>query len=153
MDIFPFFEVDDLQLFLSEGKKIDFETFSSISFSLQANVNFNSELQTDIFDEQLLSYLLSTLAQCKYFDGESFKSTNFNTKLSLLSCNINSFHKNFDNFFSSYINDSNLRPTIFSFCETKLSSEIEVLYSIPNYKLIFNSRNTRGGGLLLAIND
>ena len=153
MDIFPFFEVDDLQLFLSEGKKIDFETFSSISFSLQANVNFNSELQTDIFDEQLLSYLLSTLAQCKYFDGESFKSTNFNTKLSLLSCNINSFHKNFDNFFSSYINDSNLRPTIFSFCETKLSPEIEVLYSIPNYKLIFNSRNTRGGGLLLAIND
>ena len=153
MDIFPFYEVEDLQQFLSEGKTINFETFASLNFSLHTNVNFNSDIQTDIFDEQLLSNLLDTLAQCKYFEGECFKSLNFNAKFSLLSCNINSFNKNFDIFYSSYINDSDLKPKILSFCETKLSSNIEILYSIPNYKLIFNSRNTRGGGLLLAISD
>ena len=51
MDIFPFYEVEDLQQFLSEGKTINFETFTSLNFSLHTNVNFNSDIQTDIFDE------------------------------------------------------------------------------------------------------
>ena len=46
--------------------------------------------------------------------------------------------------------DSN-SPKIFGFCETKLTPDIENVYELPGYSSVFNSKNTRSGGLALYL--
>ena len=90
---------------------------------------------------------------CNYYEDLNILVTE-NRSFSLLGYNINSFSKNFENFKLSYL-DGNilLRPNIMAFCETKLYPEIEDIYSIEGYSRVFNSRNGRGGGVMLAMSS
>ena len=154
MDIFPFYNVEDLSSVFCNYEQISYDRFSKIKFkTFNSNHNPHNANQSDLLDECLVSGLHDELSDSQYFDGESFRSFDVQKKFSILSCNINSFPKNFDMFNSNYLCDSKFKPNLLAFCETRLDPGIEPLYSIPSYKLIFNSRNTRGGGLLLAIQN
>ena len=155
MNSLPFQNIDDLQDSLSENLRINFDQFSKNNFSVSSftyeNVDKRNEI--DSFDEQLLYNLQETLPDCHYYDAEQFNNLEINSSFSFISCNINSFSCNFDSFYSTFLNNNKFSPDLLGLCETRLNNDLEPLFSIPKFNLIFNSRNTRGGGLILAINE
>ena len=146
--IFPFSELSDFnRLFSDEILPYDyFSSLNSLCSEFPSNTNHNNN------DEIDLEILNNNNIPCSYFDVNSFGNFSGLDKISLLSLNINSLPKNFDNFVATLMNGSYV-PKIIGFCETKLNSNIEQLYSIPGYTNVFNSNTTRSGGLALYINS
>ena len=69
----------------------------------------------------------------------------------MLSLNIRSITRNLEEFLVDFALDCHL-PDFVSFCETRLTVELNALYEIPNYCLFSNPRNTSGGGVAMYIN-
>ena len=155
MNILPFYGLDDLSEVFSESENLPYESFSSRLFSIQSVTYCSHDTfgQNELLDEQFLCDIESSLPECDYMDGNAFSSLKIRPKFSIVSCNINSISSNFDKFYSSYLNDNDFVPSVLAFSETRLGSDFEHLFCIPHYKTIFNSRNTKGGGLLLAVDS
>ena len=151
--VLPFFEVNDLsEIFGSSMEQISFETFSKIKFSLEGlpSLSENSFNPSDEYDNALRREVLEFSGECEYYDCENFKSISPNY-FSVLFCNICSFSKNFENFYADHIYENPSKPNIFAFCETRITNDTQHLFHIPGYEIIYNNRNSRGGGLLLAL--
>lgn len=66
--------------------------------------------------------------------------------------NINSIPNNLEKFLVySGIFCNNHNVDMMSFCETRLSNDIQHLYSVPGYKLFTNNRNRYGGGVCIYV--
>ena len=72
---------------------------------------------------------------------------------SMLSMNINSIPKNLNYFETTCLDTIDFKFDILSFCETKLSDDIEQLYEIKNYKKFTNNNSRKSGGVALFIKD
>ena len=105
-------------------------------FQTITNANNIDEIDLEIINNNIIS--------CSYFDVNSFGNFSGLDKISLLSLNINSLPKHFDNFAATPTNESYV-PEIKAFCETKFNSNIEQLYSIPGYTNVCNSNTTPSG--------
>ena len=152
--VFPFNGLENLACVLNAPQEpICFDQFSQLKFVLgnTENLQENSYNNSDVFDENYQSELLESIEECKYYDGESFRAIQFNNHVSILFCNICSIPKNFQNFFLNYLHDNPSKPRIMAFCETRITNDTENLFPIPGYETIFNNRNSRGGGLMLAL--
>lgn len=68
--------------------------------------------------------------------------------------NINSISNNLENFLlqSSIVSNIN-SVNIMCFCETRLSSDIEHLYTIKGYKIFTNNRNHSGGEVCIYVKN
>ena len=96
-----------------EGEQISFDRFSKIRFQLNNPThNPNNANQSDLLDDYLVADLHEDISDSKYFDGESFNNLDVRKSLSILSCSINSFPKNFDAFQSNYLNYSKFKPEV-----------------------------------------
>ena len=149
--VFPFAGEEDLESVFSFDTILPFHFYRDLRSNLLPSrnslgshdvlSNISSELDQIYFDDR---------NSCEYFENLILQRSKHN--FSILGCNINSFLKNFENFKTSYLdNDLAFKPSILGFCESKLDINTQQLCSIPNYELVFNSRNTRGGGVMLAI--
>ena len=151
---FPFSEIEDLANFLNQPQEpIAFDHFSKLKFVLDSS-DYSHENQynnTDVFDQNYQSELMESVDHCEYYDGESFRNLSFDDHASFLFCNLCSYSKNFENFYLTYLHGNASKPGILAFCETRITDDTQNLISIPGYKSIFNNRNSRGGGLMLAI--
>ena len=90
---------------------------------------------------------LNTL-KCEYYDMESYKAKSKPEELSLFSLNIRSVHRNIGMFVIEFQRHNH---DIISLSETRLTKDIEPMYTISSYDSFFNSHNTKGGGILMYI--
>lgn len=147
--VFPFEGINEPELndVLSDTH-LPFDYFNSLVYEYnQSRTNENERNSVDYVDEAVTN---ENLVECKYFDDESFSNLSpCLEKLSALFCNINSVPKNLDTFTSTYLNK--YKPMVLSFCEARLDKNTEDLYPLEGYIARFNSRNSRGGGLITYI--
>ena len=153
---FPFSEIEDLANFLNQPQEpIAFDLFSNLKFVLDSTPNSREIVynNSDLFDENFQSEVTESTDQCEYYDGESFRNLNFDKRVSFLFCNLRSFPSNFENFYLNYFHNNPSKPSILAFCETRITDDTQDLFSIPGYNSIHNNRNSRGGGLMLALSS
>ena len=143
--LFPFAEVINIRdLFPNE--KLALEEFNQLE-ALKCDSHALSRILNNNVDTNILNY---NSIRCNYSDFEAFGSLMESNAFSLFFLNVNSLSKHFDSILSQFVPDVH-PPKIFAFCETKINSDIEKLYSIPGYSAVFNSKSTRSGGLALYI--
>ena len=107
------------------------------------------------FDANLNSFV-SNIEECNlshYIENDDFNCQlmlNHQRTLSIISHNIRSLPANIEEFLVDF---SNLvcSPSVVAFTETRLSNDIEQLYSIPGFEAFYNSRNTSGGGVAIYV--
>ena len=92
--------------------------------------------------------------QCKYYFSDTLNRTNFtNDMLSICSLNINSMSKNFLSFNELFHDDSKPEFDIIGICESKLSKDIETLFTLSGYSMFALSNKRNSGGLILYVNS
>ena len=91
-----------------------------------------------------------TEVECSYFttDEKLLSLTGERDCLLIMCLNIRSLPKHHDEFLTDFI-DHDL--DVLEFCETRLTSEIQIMYDIPKYSMFSNQRNRKAGGLVLYI--
>ena len=145
--IFPFSGLSNLSEIFSD-EIIPFDQFSSYEALNFDRLTSSNNFSNDEIDQNILN---SNASQCSYTDLNYFQDPVLDPgDLSIFCLNVNSLSKSFDNILAS-LNLGNEFPNILGFCETKLNNENQNLCSVTGYEGIFNSRNTRSGGLALFI--
>ena len=107
----------------------------------------------DDIDTQIKINIDVAIRNCKYYDSQKLKSISSNNNFSLSFCNINSLNANFENYFLSYLSDSNFIPNVLAFCETRCISGCEQLYSLPEYYSKFVNKTGFSDRLVLFIRN
>ena len=88
---------------------------------------------------------------CSYECLDNEKSIITPDNLSLCTLNINSISKNLDTFLNSISISNEYNFDLLSFCETKLSNDIENLYDIPGYQKVTLNNTRQNGGMIIYI--
>ena len=92
--------------------------------------------------------------QCKYYFSDTLNETTFtNDILSICSFNINSMSKNFLSFNELFLDDSKAKFDIIGICESKLSKDIENLFTLSGYSMFALSNKRNSGGLIFYVNS
>ena len=143
---FPFSNVDEISEVFS-GEVIPFCRFGVLE-ALRSGL---PSAESDNYDEIDSDIIFRNRSKCSYLDLNSYNDlVHPKNNLSLLFMNVNSLPKHHDAIVSQFTSGASL-PKVFGFCETKLSEDIESLFSIPGYRGVYNSKSTRSGGLALFI--
>ena len=83
---------------------------------------------------------------------DSVNMNNLNTEnLSIVNLNLNSISKNLDQFMDQCVSNLGHSFDILGFCESKLTSNIEGLFTIDGYNRFTNNNSRHSGGLTLFI--
>ena len=144
---FPFSQVNNWgELFSSPGL-LSFDEYRS-RIALFSDDHSVGHLSPQ--DEVDLNILNKNNVECVYFDSDSGKNIFSSTDFSLLCLNIRSLPGNFDYFVTTFLNEFGF-PDVIGLCETRLSGDIQQLYSIPGYNGVFNNNSTRCGGVAIYI--
>ena len=140
---FPFSSVDEIGEVFS-GELIPFDRFSVLEALRPGQPSADlDEVDSDI--------VYSNRSNCSYLDLNSYNDlVHPRNNFSLLFMNVNSLSKHHDSIVSQFTSNLSL-PKVFGFCETKLSEHNQNLFSLPGYTGVFNSKNSRSGGLALFI--
>ena len=157
----PFYNLSDLELnrfiqsYLSDSEYNSIDNLNKIVFN-----QFDSEF--DKFDSTLnpdLNFFENSNIinnSCSYYFNDCVKEhlnklDKDDKYFSLLSMNINSLPKNLDYFVDSCLSVVDLNFDVISFCETKLTDNIEQLNEIDNYNRFTNNNTRNSGGVALFV--
>ena len=88
-----------------------------------------------------------------FFPGGLSNSVNNKNSFSLISYNINSIPANLESFIDQSLSFIEGEFDAIGFCETKLTSDLDRLYTIPNYRSFFNHLSRHKGGVALYVRD
>jgi exonuclease III len=129
---------------------LSFEAYCKLYFNpFEPTDNFNEDFNPDLVYESALQH---NAKACDYYDLSDVKKidSKCDGEFLLLSLNICSISKHLEEFTMDF---GMIGFDIVAFCETRLSNEISQLFSLPNYDMFSNHRNTRGGGVALYAKD
>ena len=154
--VFPFHNLNDFELSsVVSQSQLSYNDFKNMYFdfaTLDEAVTIDDNLDPDrgFFDNVDLKF------QSNFFTVDEFNNFNkdfSSCRMSIVFNNIRSIHQNFENFCLSYLNNLQNDFDIIGFCETRLNDDISNLYTIDNYNMVSNCRNTKGGGVSLYVKD
>lgn len=153
-NVFPYHHLCDTEFqHVLEGGRMGMDKYKNLKFEpFEIDHSF-----TDIYnpDNNLCSRYLLNLLDCSYCDQQDYNIYIDNQKktssiITSVFLNIRSLVKNLDEFLVDFkVNTS--RFDIISFCETRLTPELNDLFSINNYSMYSMPRNTRGGGVVTYV--
>ena len=154
LDQLPFFNVDDetLDILFSNEDKLPLHTINSMNIE---SFTYNSDINTRQYDPD--NFLIQSLGYrnppCEYIFPGSFPSE-FKVRplnhLNIFCYNINSIKKKLDSLILDIVPQA---FDIMSFCETKLSSSIQHLYTLPGFNMYTNNNTTLKGGVAMYVKD
>ena len=126
-------------------KKYDQIIIDNDKYDRNLDPNYN---HFSLFNEQMSD------SSYYFVDDSSYQELcDINSSLSFCSLNINSVPHNFENFLSTCLDGSSHHFDVIGLCETKLESNIEQLYNIPNYNKFTMNVNRNSGGLVLFVSN
>ena len=125
----------------------DFDHLNHLVFDQFSSTynDYNCDLDPDLnFFVKNLD--MSTKCEYCFLDSLNVPQVENNNLFSILNLNINSLSKNLDSFVSYFKNMLNFQLDVVSFCETKLSDEIDELFTIEGFnKFTLNNQRSSGG--------
>lgn len=135
----------------SEIQKYD--EFNKLQFHFISSNSDSHNLESLDPESNLLRNVI--IPNTTYYNHNNFEYLTLGHTCSLiLMYNICSIPNNLEHFLiDSGIAHNHPTIDILSFCETRLSKDIEHLYNIKGYKLLTNNRNHYGGGVCMYIRD
>ena len=133
--------------------RISIDEINKIVFRNFEGNNYKSLNKLDP-DENFFSCIEHSLEKnCKYVFEEEFNNTTSDDCFCIGVFNINSLPKDYDDLNNLLIDNNGNSIDILGLCETRLSTEIDQLFSIDNYNMYANSRSRNGGGVALYVRD
>ena len=117
---------------------------------LDDKYNNNTDLDVNNFYKQTRNL---NVPESEYMFIDSLSSTNVNATFSILSLNIRSIPTNLQQFADTVLACSNIHFDVLGFSETRLDSELALIYQLPGYHLYTKCRNRNGGGVALYITN
>ena len=154
LDQLPFFNVDDeyFDILFSNEYKLPLHVLNSMNIE---SFTYNDDINTRQYDPD--NFFLQSLGYhnppCDYIFPGSFPNE-FKTKppnyLNVFCCNINSIPKNLN---SLVLDTPPEAFDIMSFCETKLTSNIQQLYTLPNFNMYTNNNTRLSGGVTMYVKN
>ena len=115
------------------------------------NKYFDAEISSDKYDHNYNPELFTSnmKVDSNYYEIDEVSLPNNREEiLSLVSLNIRSVPKNYDEFFMDF---GSTKFDIIEFSETRLNEPIQNLYRPKNYDMFCTNRNISGGGVLLYV--
>ena len=133
--------------------KLKFEEFNKLTYTFINSASESHDL--DEFYPDLNSMQNLPLINSEYYSQEDFEHVLSTDRLpTVFMYNINSLPHNLENFLhQTGIAHNPFSIDIMSFCETKISNDIENLYNLNGYVLLTNNRNHYGGGVCMYIRN
>ena len=132
------------------SNSLTFDEFSKLKLNLKS-INDSHTLENLDPDLNIFNGFLNPKTDY-YMQSEFQDLIKFNSSYIILLYNINSIPNNLEKFLLfTEINSYKSTADIMCFCETKLSKDIEHLYSLDGYNMFANSRNHYGGGVCIYI--
>ena len=112
--------------------------------------NYNSDLDPD---SNFFIKNFDITRKCEYCFLDSWKIPQVkDTKsFSVLNLNINSLPRNFDSFLTHFRNILNSQLDVVTFCETKMSDDIDELYNIEGFNKFTLNNHRSSGGLAIFV--
>ena len=136
-----YFSVDYLNNVVFKQFNVIYDRYNS---DLNPDLNFSSF--SDWAEKDCKYYFTDTIKNT-VINGNNSNAVNSRKLFSLLSMNINSIPKNLEYFVDTCLNCLNFEFDILSFSETKLSDDIDQLYTINNYNKYSNNNTRKSGGV------
>ena len=163
-NILPFFNISneelisldnnyDLPYYNSRLNIDELNTMTFNQFRLHDEVNVN-EINNDpdlnfynyVYDEKECNYLTADLSNCS-----SLKQTQ--NDFAICCHNINSFSKNLESFKTHCLSNLSHNFDVLGFVETKITDDIDNLFTIQNYNKFTNNYKRNSGGLAMFVRD
>ena len=143
-------ELSDLYINLSQKKTLT--ELNELVYD-----NFNNAIDTSSADTDPNVFLKDSFGfknpQCSYiFPGKLDCLQIHNNSLSLMNYNIGSIPANLESFIDECLTPLQFNFDILGFCETKLTKNLENLYSLEQYNSFYNHHTRHKGGVALYVN-
>ena len=104
-------------------------------------------------DSNFFNKFQNIVDNCSYECLNNVKTIITPDDFSLCTLNVNSLSKNLDTFLNSICINNEYKLDLLSFCETKLTNDIENLYDIQGYQKITLNNNRQSGGLIIYVKN
>ena len=149
--IFPFHSIDnnDLSTLFTDAASSAF--YEHMYFNPYEA--FDEHNAVEIPDNSIDCTVAYNRLLCNYHDVDEvntlFSSLN---NFTVIAHNIRSIPKNLEEFKTDF-NIAGGYIDVLAFAETRLNTDIETIYNIPNYNMYSSCRNTMGGGVYMFLRD